>query len=369
MNARRRLAKNRQLETNVYEQRGYYSYRHPITKKFHPLGKDLRQANISARKLNAILLQSTDYVAQVLGTDNLLLQDLLDRYKVERLPEKRYTARTMEEVNYRVNRVRKDIGSLTLDALSIKVIAEYLDQNFKSDAYTKHRGLLSDVFKFGISKGIIESNYALETLAKRPDDRQRLPLSFSQYQLIHAHAPAWLQVAMDLALITLQRRSDLCAMKFDQIKDGRLFLIQQKTEKHGIHARLSIKVGPGLQTVLDRSRASGIKSPFVIHVRPARVKETDSKQHWSQVLPQYLSKAFAKARDQVPEIKALPSNQRPSFHEIRALGGHLYLEQGYGDDYVQKLMGHTTAAMTSHYTDRHEEWTECSAELILKTAL
>ena len=369
MNARKRLAKNRKLEANVYELRGYYRYKHPITGKFHSLGKDQRQANISARKLNAILLEPTDYVSRVLGTHNLLMKDLISRYVNERLPDKNYTKRTLEETTYRINKIFSDIGSLPLDALSIKVIADYLDQTFKGNSYTKHRGLLSDVFKFGISKGMVESNYALDTLSKASTDRIRLPLTLSQYHSIYQQAEPWLQIAMDIALITLQRRSDLCAMKWDQIKDDRLFLVQQKTEKHGIHAKLSIQIGSALQEVIHRAKNSKIKSPFVIHMKPNRVVETDSKEHWSQVLPQFLSKSFAKARDRVPELSALPSNQKPSFHEIRALGGHLYLEQGFSEEYVQRLMGHTTLAMTSHYTDRHEQWTNCSAELNIKTSL
>jgi integrase len=62
-------------------------------------------------------------------------------------------------------------------------------------------------------------------------------------------------------------------------------------------------------------------------------------------------------RDLVPEIAKLKPEQRPTFHEIRSLGGHLYLHAGFTEEYVQTLMAHSTAKMTAHYTDRHEpEW-------------
>lgn len=61
----------------------------------------------------------------------------------------------------------------------------------------------------------------------------------------------------------------------------------------------------------------------------------------------------------------MPAAQRPTFHEIRALGGALYLEQGFSKEYVNLLMGHTSQKMTDEYTDQHQNWTECDASLKL----
>ncbi|WP_233081662.1 tyrosine-type recombinase/integrase, partial [Rheinheimera soli] len=85
---------------------------------------------------------------------------------------------------------------------------------------------------------------------------------------------------------------------------------------------------------------------------------------WTQVRPEILSKEFAAVRDLVPEIAKLKPEQRPTFHEIRALGGHLYLQAGFTADYVQTLMAHSTAKMTAHYTERHElRWTACDGTI------
>ncbi len=61
----------------------------------------------------------------------------------------------------------------------------------------------------------------------------------------------------------------------------------------------------------------------------------------------------------------MPAAQRPIFHEIRALGGALYLEQGFSKEYVNLLMRHTSQKMTDEYTDQHQNWTECEASLEL----
>ncbi|MEH6814187.1 MAG: hypothetical protein V7677_16760 [Motiliproteus sp.] len=59
----------------------------------------------------------------------------------------------------------------------------------------------------------------------------------------------------------------------------------------------------------------------------------------------------------------MPANQRPTFHEIRALGAHLYKEQGIDP---QALLGHTDAKMTDHYLDGHgTQWTRVRANLVV----
>ena len=99
------------------------------------------------------------------------------------------------------------------------------------------------------------------------------------------------------------------------------------------------------------------------------------------IIPDLISKQFAKARDKVPEIAALPPKNRPSFHEIRALGGYLYTQMAGHDEqfvkmlkgesvgttpddpFVQSLMGHTQMKMTRHYLDRHIQWVDVVADL------
>lgn len=364
MNARKRKERYRNLERNLYEQDGYYRYKHPQTGKYHGMGSDLKAANIAARKLNAMLMQGSDLVHRVIAEGATHFGQLLKRYRDDFLPTKKLKPRTLSETEYRLNRLEQDLAKMLVCDMSVKLVADYLDKGFKNNAYIKMRGLMIDIFRYGLTKGICEDNPAESTLAKAADEKVRRPLTQEWFKEIHKLAPEWLQIAMDFALVTLQRRGDLCSAKHEDVKDDYLELIQRKTEKHGHRAFLRIKVGESLQGILKRSRQSDIASPYIIHRRPERLYASKDKTHWSQVRPETLSKEFAYYRDQVPAIKALPPSQRPTIHEIRALGGHLYLQAGFSDEYVQTLMGHSTAKMTAHYTDRHEpEWTECQAEL------
>lgn len=55
---------------------------------------------------------------------------------------------------------------------------------------------------------------------------------------------------------------------------------------------------------------------------------------------------------------------RPSFHEVRALGSHLYERAGYEVNEVQELMAHTDEIMTKRYQAGFEtRWTEINLRM------
>lgn len=366
MNAQRRSRKNLDLEKNLYKSGAYFRYKHPKTGKFHGMGTDKARANAAARKLNSILEGQSDLALRVLSASGAnKFGVLLTRYKDEYLPTKRLKEKTRINVIYQLNRLEKDLSETPVSDLSVQFISNYLDTGFQNNAYIKMRVRMIDIFRYARTKGLIDTNPAEHTLNKVANDKSRKPLTREWYDAIYAASPDWMRIAMDLALVTLQRRGDICMLKYDDISNGHIHIVQQKTEKHGIRARLRIQMTPTIADIITRSRADGIVSPFVIHRRPKRVIHCASISHWAQVRDEILSKSFATYRDKVPAIAALPIEQRPTFHEIRALGGHLYLEAGFSREYVQTLMGHSTGKMTAHYTDRHEEWTSCDASLEL----
>lgn len=362
--ARRRQGQHHDLEPNLYHYDGYYKYKHPGTGKFHGMGTDKRKANTAARKLNAMLISGSDLTRRVMTEGATHFGQLLARYKDEYLPTKKLKDRTLTETGYRLDKLERDLNNMLVMDMSVKFVADYLDTNFSNNAYVKFRTLLVDIFRFCITKGLTDENPVESTLAIAAEDKKRRPLSLEWYQAIHALAEPWLQNAMDFGLVTLQRRSDLCDAKFDDIEDGYLKMVASKTEKFGNRSYLKIKVDGGLADVIKRSRASGIVSPFIIHRRPEKLYKSKDKAHWSQIRGEHLSKEFAAVRDLVPDIARLKPEERPTFHEIRSLGGHLYLEAGFTKEYVQSLMAHSTEKMTAHYTDQHEpEWVKLEDSL------
>ena len=136
-------------------------------------------------------------------------------------------------------------------------------------------------------------------------------------------------------------------------------------------AFLELEISPELDSIIKRCRNPGIVSPYIIHHKPTRRNPDNSKEHWSQILPNYLSGQLREIRNELALFTCLEKEERPTFHEIRALGSHLYEKTGYSDeDYVQPLMAHADIAMTKKYQSGHEiKWTRVRADLKLGSVL
>jgi integrase len=183
----------------------------------------------------------------------------------------------------------------------------------------------------------------------------------------------WLQNAMEFAMIALQGRSEVISAKFEDIDwDRRIIrIIRKKTDKNE-WAFLELDISPSLEKVIRRCESSGIKSPFLIHRSPERRRPDKTKEHYTQILPRFFSNEIQKTKSNLSLFECIENKEEhPTFHEIRALGSHLYKKGGYSDEeYVQPLMAHADVAMTKKYQSGHEiSWTSVRADLDLDSIL
>jgi integrase len=368
MAPRKRIHQN--LELNLYQNKvngvNYYRYKHPQTGKMHGMGINKRDANAAARILNAKLLKfESSLVDQVLGTNNKDMNYIIGRFQEEILPTKKLAAGTLRNYGYRLERISDDLGKKAVGAFTVEDIACYLDENFEKSPYVKYRNTLTELFRFAILKGHRLENPVHVTYAKADVVKERQRMTLEQFQKMHSYVPEWMRIAMELALITLQGRHEICTMKYADIKEGALFITREKTKKNE-WAHLRIVITPELDSIIKRSRESKIVTPYIVHRRPVRVKDNKEKTHWSQVALNTFTSEFRRLRDASEIFDSIPRNERPTFHEIRALGSHLYEKAGYKTEYVQQLMAHGDAKMTEYYQSGHEtKWVEVRAELNL----
>ena len=176
---------------------------------------------------------------------------------------------------------------------------------------------------------------------------------------IRAKSPAWLQNAIDLALVTAQRREDILNMKFEDVRDGALYVVQSKTKRHTDAGWLRLPLTPALQEIIARCR-DNIASPYLIHRKPER--KVKKAGHWTKVDNRYLTRAFKAARDAAGCYSHLSDEEKPGFHELRALSLHLYKKAGKDG---QKIAGHASRKMTRNYEADHEDvvWVEAVPDL------
>ncbi len=227
--ARTRDAGNKDLPANLYRDNGKsWRYRHPITGKFFAMGTDKQKAFQAARKLNSMLIQEESLVDKVLGT-NISFKDFAEQYMSEkrRKDGREISVNTRQTYQIQLNRLYEIWGGKNIDSITLKMVNECLDSLTPSNAKSV-RSLLCNIFDVAVAKGICPDNPARITL-KRHVPKQRRRHTVEGLQIIREHSPSWLENAIDLALLTAQRRSDIVKLRWSDIRDGYIYIAQQKT--------------------------------------------------------------------------------------------------------------------------------------------
>ena len=222
-------------------------------------------------------------------------------------------------------------------------------------AWDKHRTLWIGFLKWCISKGYAEVNEAEATLRPQNLERRRQRHNPEGIAAIREAADDWLEIVIDLAIYSLQDRSTLLSAKRDDvIEDGsgyRWRCVRSKTESAlEIHA----PKGSKLYGALKRALAYEVTGSYLVRRPPLRRVPTNERNEWSQVLPDQLTKEFARARTRSGAYAEMEANVQPPFHGLRAYGSWLYEQAGIPTESVQALMAHKTVAMTQHYQDGHD---------------
>lgn len=340
--AQRRKKENRDLPPNLYVRRGYYSYRHPQTKKEYGLGRNRALAISQAIEANLSLGNVTLTLQERINADETLsIQEWCEQYeRIFMMRGLRPASITNKKKYLRI--IYRELGNLALNTVSVRDIAELVSSYANAGKMHTAQGLrttLIDFFKEAIASGHITSNPA-EIVRAPKVVVQRSRLSLLDFQTIlqvsETNAPEWFCRLLRVALITGQRQADLCAMHIDDIYDERLHVKQQKTGTK-IAIPLSLKIAN--------------------HILVDNLTPTDDsgKIFTAQATEPRIRFIFAKMREK--SGLQWDNGTPPSFHEIRSLSARLYTDQ-HGAVFAQKLLGHKSSAMTDRYRDERGGWIE-----------
>ena len=354
---------NKALPQNLYidNRSGAFKYRRPTDGKWFHFGKDRIQAIDAAKQLNLAFMKGSDLVGKVLGDVKQTFDTFLTTYETTILPPRELAKGTLGLYAVHFRRFRKAFEGKGIEEITTRIIAELLDSITPRSA-NQCRALLVDIFNHAASKGLCPDNPASNTI-NRIEKKQRKRHTVEGLKAIREHSPAWLQNAIDLALITAQRRTDILDMRFDGVKDGYLHVVQKKTAKASDAAWLRFKATPELLAVVSRCRDDTV-SPFLVHRMPDRMKQkqAQTKEHWTKVEERYLTRAFKEAREAANCYPNWKDEEMPGFHEVRALSLHMYKKAGKDG---QKIAGHATEEMTKNYLKGHDEivWSDVVPDL------
>lgn len=220
----------------------------------------------------------------------------------------------------------------------------------------------------------------VEMSARPAKARLRLPLD--HYWKIYNQAGKmgyeFVQIAMGIALVTTMRRGDICDLTWENNVAGDL-LRKQINKSHaqlsGNYEFTGGKAAPAnlswnmaqhtlLRKLIKRARELAMQNSRCTHVISHKLtkrykRKKEPRTHHYQVLPDYLTRAFAKVRDATGLYDGIPTKNRPGLHEVRALSSDLYRKAGYATSEIQQLMAHTDEKVTEIYLAGHEtQWTE-----------
>ena len=214
-----------------------------------------------------------------------------------------------------------------------------------------------DVFVEAATLGLVDGNpVEITRTAKATVTRDRL--SIDQFFAIREYAAPWLVNAMNVALITGQRREDVAKAQFKDLREGFLWIEQGKMgAKVRIESSIRLNaLGMSIDDLVRVCRSDGVVSKYLVHHSRSKFGNTAG----AKVSISMISNSFAAARE-LSGIAPAAGKTPPTFHEIRSLAERLYREQ-YGADFAQKLLGHKTQKMTDIYDDlRGSAWVDVRA--------
>jgi integrase len=224
-------------------------------------------------------------------------------------------------------------------------------------AHKAHRGTLNLLWKYAINTGLAHENPVDNTEIMLQPPRQRHRHTWDGYQAILTQAEPWLAHAMEIALHSVQRRSDLTSMKWKAV-DMNKQLVNVKQIKTGTY--IAIEMSNALYKAFSWFDNSPLECPYVVHRKPAvktqRLMDAvqQGRQHIYEITPDALTKAFCQARERSGYYNHLHPEERPTFHDLRALGMFALGKAGYPLAYIQALAGHADTKMTTLYLEGHE---------------
>lgn len=346
----------------------YWRYKHPVTGKFHALGTNEAEAIAIATEANTRLAEQrtrqilaiSDRIATSKGKA-ITTSTWLDRYQAiqdDRLKSGDIRLNTYKQKAKPVSLLRERAGMKLISAVDVRDIAQLLDEYIAAGRPRMAqvvRSVLIDVFKEAQHYGEVPPGYNPALATKQPRRKiTRQRLSLEEWKKIFDIADAthrYMGNAMLLALVTGQRLGDISRMKFSDIWDDHLHVIQEKTGSK-IAIPLSLRLNAinwSLRDVVARCRDYAV-SAYLVHF----FRSTSQAERGAQVKANTLTMNFSKARDlaRIDWGEGSPA----TFHEQRPLSERLYKEQGLD---TQKLLGHKTQQQTDRYhDDRGKGWSK-----------
>ncbi|HEJ9702753.1 TPA: tyrosine-type recombinase/integrase [Proteus mirabilis] len=322
---RSRSAKNKGLPPNLYLRKGIYYYRDVRTKKEYSVGSNKSLAITEAIQANLAIYQPKEsLVDRINSVHCVTLHEWLDTYK-GKVNSRGLKEKTLYDYESRIKLIKLHFNDCPIENITPRDVATFISEYPKKAMAKLLRSTMLDAFNEAIADGVIKENPVSVTKPPKTSvQRSRLSLEEFKYALEYTNDKY--RHMFLLAVLTAQRISDIINMKWDDIKNDRLYVTQIKTgSKVAIPLSLRLEsIGCSINDVLNLIDRKSDKICGNTTAKTLRGK-------FIEALPKHLE-------------------NKPTFHEIRSLSARLY-EEEKSAEFAKKILGHKSMRMTDKYLD------------------
>ena len=197
----------------------YYHVTAATPRKWTPLGKNRARALLEWARIEGTVPDPAVRTFEVIAL----------RYEREVMPTK--APRTQRDNLIELDKLRAVFGRMLIEAIKPHHIRSYLDkrgQTAKARA-NREKALLSHVFNKAREWGYTDAPNPCQGVKGFTESGRDRYVTDAEFTAVHARADPTLQDAMDIALLTGQRPADVLKIMLADIRDGALFVAQNKT--------------------------------------------------------------------------------------------------------------------------------------------
>ena len=257
---------------------------------------------------------------------------VIDRYRTQVLPAKR-SEQTRSDQGRALTRLKGVYGHMLPDGITAPMLYRYLDERKTPEgrparvAVRHEISLLGHIFGKAIRRGIASSNPVRGIdYGERGGKRRKVELL--EVQKLRELASERMRVAIDLAVITGQRRGDLLSLKREQLTNEGIVFQQSKTG-----AGVLIAWSADLEAIVARAKALSPQIPADYLIR-----KPNGKAYWARGFSAIWQRLMAK--------HVAAGGQRFTFHDLRSVSA----DGAQTAEEARDRLGHASVETTKrHY--------------------
>lgn len=254
----------------------------------------------------------------------ITMNELFDRYERDHIPK--IAPRSQRDYRRHLDKLRSEFGIFEPSDIKPRDVGRFLCVDKGKTHKNKQVMVLAHVFSLAIGRWFIDGvtvNPCVNVARNESHPRDRY-VADDEYLAVYRHAPLRVQMAMDIALLTGQRQSDVLRLKWENVSREGIFFRQGKA-KRGQNKKILVEPSVYLGYVMARAKREINRGPqtFVIETRDGNPYTSEGfRAKWQRVMRLTMLDKALKERFTFHDIRAKNISDDPSLQIASERAGH-----------------------------------------------